>query len=78
MVVTYKKAYKGLELEVPVLHDVVIRTGEIISRAEYEAIYDWCQHNCKEQFYIYPSWTNKIGCQFEDDEDATMFALRWT
>ena len=62
---------------IPVLHDVIVREGEIFSRKEYEEIYKWCRDNCKEPFYIFPSWTLKIGAQFEDDEDATMFALRW-
>ena len=63
---------------VPVLHDVVIRTGNgIFRRDEYDEIYEWCKANCKEQFYIFPSWTEKVGAQFEDDEDAVMFALRF-
>lgn len=76
MVVTYHKAYKG-SIDVPVLHDVVIRENEVFSRDEYEAILDWCRYNCKGRFYIFPSWLAKIGAQFEDDEDAILFTLRW-
>ena len=62
---------------VPKLHDVVLVEDEVIHVQEYEDIYAWCKENCKEPFYIFPSWTRKIGVQFEDDEDAVMFTLRF-
>ena len=62
---------------VPKLHDVIIKEGEVFSKKEYDEIYDWCKDNCKERFYIFPSWTLKVGAQFEDDEDAIMFSLRF-
>lgn len=74
--ITYVKGYNG-KLDVPKLHDVVIRADEIFSRDEYNEMNEWCYKNCKERFYFFPSWTRKIGAQFEDDEDAMLFALRW-
>ena len=62
---------------IPKLHSVVVREGEIFTKKEYDEIYEWCRNNCKEQFYIYPSWTLKVGVDFEDDEDAIMFTLRF-
>lgn len=44
-------------------------------------IRQWCEENCREPYYTYPSWTEKRGAQFEDDEDARSFIcwsrLRW-
>ena len=62
---------------IPKLHDVIIRTNEVFTQKEYYEIRDWCEENCKEQYYIFPSWTQKIGAQFEDDEDAILFTLRF-
>jgi len=59
--------------KVPKFHTVHIRR-ENYTHLELQV---WCEANCRGAFYIIPSWRAKAGCQFEDDEDATMFALRW-
>lgn len=51
-------------------------TVRISQKFEYLDMYTWLKENCMGKFYILPSYAG-YGCQFEDDEDATMFALRW-
>lgn len=64
------------EFWVPKLHEGLAPTS-----ATEEEIREWCEENCRELFYTYPSWTKKKGAQFEDDEDARDFIvwsrLRW-
>lgn len=61
---------------VPKLHP-----GLAPSSADEREIREWCEANCREPFYTYPSWTRKKGAEFEDDWDAESFAvwaaLRW-
>lgn len=60
-------------LKVPRLHEVnynkKFNSGEV---------YRWCKESCKAPFYTAPSWTGKNLVQFEDDEDAIVFALRFS
>lgn len=42
----------------------------------YLDMYNWLRENCRGKFYILPSYAG-YGCQFEDDEDAILFALSW-
>lgn len=72
MAVTYVENILGFK--VPKLYTVHI-PREKCSRKQ---LYAWCNINCKGAFYIIPSWCENAGCQFEDDNDATMFALRWS
>lgn len=62
---------------VPKLHE-----GLAPRSANYEEMRQWCEENCTEPFYMYPSWMrNMKGAQFEDNEDARNFnvwaMLRW-
>ena len=61
---------------IPKLHP-----GIAPAAADYDEIRVWCDENCREAYYTYPSWTNKKGAEFEDDEDAREFvvwsSLRW-
>lgn len=45
--------------------------------ATFSELHNWCEGNCKGKFYVLPTWLQP-GCQFEDEKDAFLFALRWT
>lgn len=82
--ITYKTTDFGVRI--PVLHDVVLKeytTRDLLGRYKeienkYKGMHHWCEQNCQSNFYFYPSWTRKLGAQFKNDEDAVMFALRWS
>lgn len=52
-------------------------TVRISQKFVYLDMYNWLRENCIGKFYILPTWAG-YGCQFEDDEDAILFALRWS
>jgi len=39
-------------------------------------VHRWCKTNCRAYSYMSPSWSGDF-VEFEDDEDATMFALKF-
>lgn len=53
---------------------ITIRIGKEVP---YLVMYEWLRENCKGKFYILPTYAGH-GAQFEDDEDAVLFTLRWT
>lgn len=59
------------EVAVPVLHRVYY------SADKGENVRDWLLSNCQEPFYTSPGWVLKSFIEFEDDQDAFKFALRW-
>ena len=69
--ITYKKVFDNHNLTVPVLHRVYHR------EERYYYINMWCKENCKRRFYFAPVWTTEYFVEFEDDEDAVLFALKW-
>lgn len=82
--ITYREDKDGTQYAV--LHDVVLKTMtheywmtyNRVQDGVHEEMYQWCKKNCRGHFYFYPSWTKKIGAQFDDDADAVLFALRWS
>jgi hypothetical protein len=40
-------------------------------------IRDWLEDNCQQPYYVIPSWKAN-GIEFEDEQDAVLFALRWS
>jgi hypothetical protein len=64
-------------------HDVIGLTVPILHRAYYSSDEDyytvnkWCAENCKGRFYFSPAYMRE-SVEFEDDEDAMMFILRWS
>ena len=58
------------EVAVPVLHRVYFNSDQ-----EHE-VREWLKDKCQDKYYTTPDWA---GCfvEFEDDEDASIFALRW-
>lgn len=74
--ITYKLSEfsSDIEMMVPVLHPV--KLNWVQKPGQYMDLYRWCKENCKARFYPWPSWKGN-GYEFEDDEDAALFALRW-
>ena len=81
MTVTYKEtAFRtSTKIRVPVLHTVVYGHRDDIDGWNNLDIRVrcWCGENCKGMFYLHPGWTLEKFVQFEDDEDAVLFALAW-
>ena len=84
MGVTYKTLWPELPaVKVPVLHRVVYAHTVDGAMAAYQRSYKdvlvdwWLKENCKNPYYHSPGWMSEKFIEFEDDEEAVMFALRW-
>lgn len=86
MAVTYvKKKYGQTDVKFPVLHRVVYdrRDNEVVL-AVYQYSYKdhlvnaWLKENCRHPYYHSPGYIQEKFIEFEDDEEATLFALRWS
>lgn len=80
MTKTYVTSPLSPNLTVPKLHKVVYGKRDMNGPLVYEhegtaKIREWCQQHCKEPFYMSPGWMEEVFIQFEDDEDAMLFAL---
>lgn len=62
----------------PPLYKIIIFENRLWTTSVYDTLDYWCRTNCYGRYYFYPSWTKKIGAQFEDENDALLFALTWT
>ena len=72
--ISYHNPFKEYpDISVPVLHKVCYD-----SKHNEQHIQAWVQNNCRAAFYGSPGWYPHHFYEFEDDEDATMFALRWS
>lgn len=89
MTITYVQKKLGTEttFTIPVLHKVVYGMRErfnangpwFTNRHHNQPEIDaWLKVNCKNPYYTSPGWTDEYFIQFEDDEEAMMFALRWS
>lgn len=64
--------------QIPVMHNVKVSYSGLTDDEQSERWReqrDWCEKFCRDKWYPAPAWTPAWG--FEDDEDATAFALRW-
>lgn len=85
MAITYvKKKYGETDLKFPVLHRVVYdrRENEPImamwQRSYKDHLVDeWLATNCQSSYYHSPGYVQEKFIEFEDDEEAVLFALRW-
>jgi hypothetical protein len=83
MAVTYKtnKAWPGVTF--PVLHKVIYAHTVDGVPAKYQKSYldclvdSWLRENCKHPYYHSPGYLREKFIQFECDEEAFMFSLRW-
>ncbi len=84
MTVTYKTNPKFPGIEFPVLHRVVYAKTEDNVNAVYQRSYkdhlvdEWLKENCKNPYYHSPGYLYEKFIEFECDEEAVLFALRWT
>ena len=72
--ITYTYPWPDLapSLRVPKLHKVNFNPKYNSGEA-----HRWCQENCRASFYLGGSWAGHF-IEFEDDMDATAFALRFS
>jgi hypothetical protein len=83
MTVTYKplKGFPGVQT--PVLHKVVYAHTEGEVLAMYQRSYkdylvdEWLKANCRSNYYHSPGYFKEKFIQFEDDDEALLFALVW-
>lgn len=84
MAITYIEKTEGLfaGLKIPTLHTVHYSTSVDGVDAQYQRSFldyqvdAWLKGNCKAPYYHSTYHRDKF-IQFEDDEDAFWFALRW-
>ena len=85
MAVTYVETKFGIDktLRVPKLHRVVYAQTEGQVLAQWQKSYldykvnAWLKDNCQHPYYHSPGYLYEKFIEFECDEDAVLFALRW-
>jgi hypothetical protein len=85
MTVTYKDhEVGGLTLKLPVLHKVVYAKTVDRVQAQWQISYKdyivnkWLEENCKHGCYHSPGYLYEKFIEFECNEEAFMFALRFS
>ena len=85
MTVTYKDHEIGsLILKMPNLHRVKYADTVDQVQAGYQRSYkdhlvnEWLKENCRHPYYRSPGYLFEKFIEFECDEEAVMFALRWS
>jgi hypothetical protein len=70
--ITYVQPWEELpSLRVPRLHRVNYNPKYNWGEVQY-----WCKENCRAPSYMGGSWSGNFA-EFEDDQDAVLFALKW-
>lgn len=70
-------------VQVPVLHTVVYSKTIDGVLAQWQVSYldykvnEWLKENCKHSYYHSPGYIQEKFIQFECDEEAVLFALKW-
>lgn len=83
MTITYKPMDGFPNIKMPVLHTVVYAYTEDHVQAFYQRSYkdhlvdEWLKKNCRSPYYHSPGYLKEKFIQFEDDQEAMLFALRW-
>jgi hypothetical protein len=84
MAVAYKTLWPELpQVKVPVLHRVVYAHTVDGSMAQWQVSYkdyqvnQWLSDNCQHPYYHSPGYLTEKFIEFECDEEAVMFALRF-
>lgn len=84
MTITYKPLLSFPGINIPVLHRVVYDKTTDGVFATYQRSYkdylvdEWLKSNCRHSYYHSPGYLREKFIEFECDEDALMFALRWS
>lgn len=85
MTITYVEKKYGIfaGLKIPKLHRVVYAHTIDGVMAAYQRSYKdrlvdaWLKEHCKNPYYHSPGYLQEKFIEFEDDEEAVLFALRW-
>ena len=83
MTVRYKLLKDSLTVKVPVLYKVVYAETTDGVQARYQRSYkdhlvdEWLKENCEHGYYHSPGYYKEKFIEFEDDQEALLFALRW-
>ena len=81
--ITYTTPWAHLpQLKVPQLHRVTYGYSSTPQARHEWSLKDhniraWCDEHCYAPYYMHPGYTNEKFVQFEDSQDAMLFALRW-
>lgn len=82
MTVTYTIPWPDLNVKVPKLHRVKYAEteGDVLAAYQYSykdhLVDEWLKRNCRHPYYHAGCLTEKF-IDFEDDQEAVLFALRW-
>lgn len=86
MTVTYRDpipSWAGVNVKLPALHRVKYAHTLDGVPAQWQVSYkdyrvnQWLKDNCRHPYYHSPGYLEEKFIDFECDEDAMMFALRW-
>ena len=83
MAVTYKTNNRWPGVKFPVLHKVVYGKTTDGVQAQWQISYkdykvnEWLRENCRHPYYHSPGYLTDKFIEFECDEEAVLFALRW-
>lgn len=71
--ITYTHPWPELPtVKVPTLHRVNYNP-----KYNWGEVHYWCKENCRAPAYVGPGWSGTF-VEFEDDEDAVVFSLRFS
>lgn len=82
--ITYTTNDKWPGIKFPKLHKVKYADTIDDIQAQYQRSYldhlvdSWLGQNCKSPYYHSPGYLKEKFIQFEDDQEALLFALRWS
>ncbi len=83
--ITYTHPWPDVpQLRVPVLHKIVYAQTVDEVQAIYQRSYkdhlvtEWLKANCRHPYYTSPGYLREKFIEFECDEEAVLFALRWS
>ena len=80
MAKTYKEIDGFPGITCPVLHTIVYGKCESVLYERHPKqveIDEWLRANCKDSYYHSSGWMREYSIQFEDDDDALLFALMY-
>lgn len=87
MTITYKRPFGDRTTRVPIMHKVVyggkakeisLHGSTFRTRPRHDvAALGWCESNCQFGWHSSQNNDTELYIEFEDDEEAALFALKW-
>lgn len=84
MAITYtEQKWGATTVKIPKLHRVLYARTTDGAMAAYQRSWKdvlvdaWLKDNCRSPYYHSPGYLQEKFIEFEDDEEAVMFALKW-